>query len=265
MTRYSQLLRSAERANAPTELEGKIEDTIASARAAARLAHSRLEKSRSQQTITVYALGALGVAGIVALGGLALTAGIAMNVRLLCVGLAALAVGISTVLLVSRAQNFGGEADDSIVAVVHSDKQLIKQMQALGRWVVSVEREPDWTARSLLTSMVAEAADAAAASRAREARIRAEARGKIRRHERIRPTNPRVIITTADDRKLRGILADISMSGAKVDGNFPGCRAGTFIMIGSTKAEVIRSLDNGIACKFAVEVPASKFDEDIVL
>lgn len=85
-----------------------------------------------------------------------------------------------------------------------------------------------------------------------------------RRHERLIPRDPRTTLRLSNGREHPATLADISVSGAavRVDVRPP---LGERVIIGSTLAQVVRHLDEGIAVEFARPLRPDDFGPDIIL
>lgn len=86
-----------------------------------------------------------------------------------------------------------------------------------------------------------------------------------RRHERIIPRNPEVILKR--EGRSEGVparLIDVSMSGAavSVESRMP---IGTGVSLGRTPGKVVRHFQGGIAVEFFLSLSPDKFDENIIL
>jgi hypothetical protein len=85
-----------------------------------------------------------------------------------------------------------------------------------------------------------------------------------RRHERLTPRNARTILRLPNGIENAGLLVDVSLSGAAIRTDIrPGL--GSRILVGSTPAQVVRHLDDGIAIEFSRSIRPEDFGPDIVL
>ena len=85
-----------------------------------------------------------------------------------------------------------------------------------------------------------------------------------RRHERITPRSPIVVIRPEGGREVEARLIDISMSGAAIAmENRPPI--GTSVTVGNTPAKVVRHFQGGAAVEFRLTISPDRFDESIVL
>ena len=84
-------------------------------------------------------------------------------------------------------------------------------------------------------------------------------------HQRIVPIERRVVVRTADGRKLIGTIADVSLSGVALTACLPRLATGETAMVGSRRAVVARLWERGIAFRFEHELEPATFDEAIVL
>jgi hypothetical protein len=85
-----------------------------------------------------------------------------------------------------------------------------------------------------------------------------------RRHERLIPRDPRTVLRLSNGKEHPAILADISVSGAAVRVDIRPA-LGSRVIIGSTLAQVVRHLEDGIAIEFARPIRPDDFGPDIVL
>lgn len=85
-----------------------------------------------------------------------------------------------------------------------------------------------------------------------------------RRHERITPSSPGVILRFESGREVAARLIDISMSGAAVATDSKpsiGCP----ITVGSTPGKVVRHFQGGIGVEFRLPLSPDRFSESITL
>ena len=85
-----------------------------------------------------------------------------------------------------------------------------------------------------------------------------------RRHERIIPTNPFTIMLMQDGATHSVRLMDISQSGAAVSCSVPP-QIGLPVVLGKTRARVVRPLEGGFAVEFARPIASHDLDIDTVL
>ncbi len=85
-----------------------------------------------------------------------------------------------------------------------------------------------------------------------------------RRHERLAPRDRYTTLRLANGREFAARLIDISMSGAAITVDYKP-PIGSPVVVGSTPAQVVRVLDNGIAVEFLRMIPAELFSTDITL
>ena len=85
-----------------------------------------------------------------------------------------------------------------------------------------------------------------------------------RRHERIEPRDRSTTVRLANGRVFAASLIDISVSGAAIS---VGCQPaiGSPVVVGSTPAQVVRLLDDGIAVEFLRMIPHDEFGPDTVI
>jgi hypothetical protein len=85
-----------------------------------------------------------------------------------------------------------------------------------------------------------------------------------RRHERIVPRNPRAELRLEDGREYVVRLIDVSLSGAAISTELkPPLDAP--VMVGRTKARVVRHFDGGIAVEFAALLRPDEMDNTVEL
>ena len=85
-----------------------------------------------------------------------------------------------------------------------------------------------------------------------------------RRHERLAPRDRYTTLRLTNGRELAAMLIDISMSGAAISVAYQPA-IGSPVVVGSTPAQVVRLLENGIAVEFLRMIPAEQFSPDITL
>lgn len=85
-----------------------------------------------------------------------------------------------------------------------------------------------------------------------------------RRHERLTPRNPRTTLKLQDGRVHAGMFVDISMSGAAIRTDVRPA-LGARVLVGSTLAQIVRHLEDGVAVEFARSIPPEDFSPEIVL
>jgi hypothetical protein len=80
-----------------------------------------------------------------------------------------------------------------------------------------------------------------------------------RRHDRITPANPIVLMKLPDGREYKCRIVDLSLSGAALalDDQPP---IGSQVFIGKLRAEVVRHSEEGVAVEFAVPQTAESID-----
>lgn len=236
------------------------------AHTASGLARERMQSCRRDRRIVAALTAVVGTAGLVGTVALLLfDVGSASNKVVLGI-LAALAQSAPLVLCTLRAFE-GTDAEANIAIAVESARNVSAQAERLRHLITTaseVSGIPPAT-RFLIDKLLDDLEQAAAAANGRERRIQDETTRGTRRHKRIKPRHDRVIITTADRRKLVASVVDVSQSGAAVEGNIPRVPIGTEVMVGSHKARVVRMLPRGMAFEFVEPIPASLLDENIKL
>ncbi len=243
-----------------TPLERRIDEAAAAVRRSCVAAQQRLERAQSERALKATALAVLGGAGMVELVMLFLNAPPNQGLRYVELALSSLLILGSLTLLAGMARWEDTRANAALDALT-DDRHVLRHAKALR----PLPRVLGDTPSRALELLVGGLEDAAAGSKAREIRIRAETYGAMRRHERITPKETRVVVTTARGQSLRGTILDVSMSGVGIQGNFPGVTKDMVVTVGSRKARVARILSNGIACAFLVEIRDELLDEHIVL
>ena len=83
-----------------------------------------------------------------------------------------------------------------------------------------------------------------------------------RRHDRLVPKNPRVIITLADSTEVVVRLLDVSLSGAAISTHLKP-EIGTAIHVGKIPARVVRYVEGGIALEFSRLMNEDTIDEQL--
>jgi hypothetical protein len=85
-----------------------------------------------------------------------------------------------------------------------------------------------------------------------------------RRHQRVAPRERSTTLRLANGREFAATLIDISMSGAAIS---VGCQpaVGSPVVVGSTPAQVVRLIDDGIAVEFLRVIPPEDFGPDTVI
>jgi len=83
-----------------------------------------------------------------------------------------------------------------------------------------------------------------------------------RTHERIQPRNPHSTLTLPDGREMICKIIDISRSGAAV-AVAAAPAIGALIILGRTRARVVRQFTGGVALEFLRIVPPDEFGADI--
>ena len=229
---------------------------------ASRSASDRLARARRGRRARIGASAGLGAAAVAVFCAFPMMA-FAPPWPLVFTGVSALAALASILLL--RRQAFTTESEEAIAVVIAKDLALGALALRLGKMVALLEAEPAMSAGACLAELLAEADGEAAGSRARETRIRSATNVPSRRHERIVPRHRRVVLTTADNRKLLATVIDVSCSGVAVEGNFPGCGSGQLVRVGAKPARVVRVLSRGLACEFTEIIPIHQLTADIIL
>lgn len=84
-----------------------------------------------------------------------------------------------------------------------------------------------------------------------------------RRHDRIVPKNPRVIVTLQDGTEFVVRLLDVSLSGAAISTHLKP-DIGTPLHIGKIPARVVRYVEGGIALEFSRLMQEETIDEQLV-
>ena len=85
-----------------------------------------------------------------------------------------------------------------------------------------------------------------------------------RRHQRVAPHDRYTTLKLANGREFAARLIDISMSGAAVNVDFQP-PIGSAVVVGSTPAQVVRLLDNGIAVEFMRTIPPEQFSPETTI
>ncbi|MBY0612078.1 MAG: PilZ domain-containing protein [Beijerinckiaceae bacterium] len=83
-----------------------------------------------------------------------------------------------------------------------------------------------------------------------------------RRHDRLVPKNPRVILTLHDNSEVTVRLLDVSLSGAAVATHLKP-ELGTQIYIGKIPARVVRFVEGGIALEFSRLLNEDNIDDQL--
>ena len=85
-----------------------------------------------------------------------------------------------------------------------------------------------------------------------------------RRHERIVPRRPAVVLELGSGRTIETRLIDVSLSGAAVaiDKALP---IGASVTLGRTPGKVVRCFQGGVAVEFFLPLSPDRFDENILL
>lgn len=85
-----------------------------------------------------------------------------------------------------------------------------------------------------------------------------------RRHERVVPASPGVVVRLENGREFVGRLIDLSMSGAavSVEGKLP---IHSSVTLGRTPGRVVRVFQGGIGVQFLLPISPDRFDENLVL
>jgi hypothetical protein len=84
-----------------------------------------------------------------------------------------------------------------------------------------------------------------------------------RRHDRITPTNPIVVMKLPDGREYNCRIIDLSLSGAAlgIDDQPP---IGSQVLVGKLRAEVVRHFDEGVAVEFATAQTIQSIEDNLV-
>jgi hypothetical protein len=85
-----------------------------------------------------------------------------------------------------------------------------------------------------------------------------------RRHERVAPRDRYTTLRLANGREFAARLIDISVSGAAMNVDYQPA-IGSPVVVGSTPAQVVRILENGIAVEFTRMFPADQFGPDTTI
>jgi|tagenome__1003787_1003787.scaffolds.fasta_scaffold20420262_1 hypothetical protein len=85
-----------------------------------------------------------------------------------------------------------------------------------------------------------------------------------RRHERVVPRRPAVVLELANGRAIETRLIDVSLSGAAVAMS-DALPIGTSVTLGRTPGKVVRCFQGGVAVEFLLPLSPDRFDENIVL
>ena len=85
-----------------------------------------------------------------------------------------------------------------------------------------------------------------------------------RRHERVVPRNPAVILKAPRLSEIAGRLIDVSLSGAAVQ-VVHRPPLGTVVTLGSTAGRVVRHFEGGMAVEFLLPLSPDRFDEGVIL
>jgi hypothetical protein len=83
--------------------------------------------------------------------------------------------------------------------------------------------------------------------------------GDQREHVRTRPHDPRTTLTFVDGKVLRGLVTNISRSGAAISADVTP-PPGTELVVGKVAARVVRHLEVGFAVEFASVLQAADAD-----
>jgi len=84
-----------------------------------------------------------------------------------------------------------------------------------------------------------------------------------RRHDRLVPKNPRVVITLPDNTEFVVRLLDVSLSGAAISTHLKP-DIGTPMQIGKIPDRVVRHVEGGIALEFSRLMQESTIDEQLI-
>jgi hypothetical protein len=83
-----------------------------------------------------------------------------------------------------------------------------------------------------------------------------------RRHDRITPTNPVVLMKLPDGREYHCRIIDASLSGAALGMDEPP-PIGSQVLVGKLRAEVVRHFDDGVAIEFATLQTAQSLEQNL--
>jgi hypothetical protein len=83
-----------------------------------------------------------------------------------------------------------------------------------------------------------------------------------RRHDRIVPRNPVVVLTLEDGIKMNVRIIDLSLSGAAISAE-KRPPVNTQVMLGRIPARIVRHLDEGFALEFAHEQSAETLEDSV--
>ena len=83
-----------------------------------------------------------------------------------------------------------------------------------------------------------------------------------RRHDRLVPKNPRVVITLADTSEIVVRLLDVSLSGAAISTHLKP-EIGTAVHVGKIPARVVRYVEGGIALEFSRLMHEDTIDDQL--
>jgi hypothetical protein len=87
-----------------------------------------------------------------------------------------------------------------------------------------------------------------------------------RRHERIKPRRSRTTLILPTGREVIASIVDVSQSGVALTLASPVAPPiGTPVTVGVYKGRVVRMFTHGLAVEFARIIPATEFDENVVL
>lgn len=84
-----------------------------------------------------------------------------------------------------------------------------------------------------------------------------------RRHDRLVPKNPRVVLTMVDNSEITVRLLDVSLSGAAVSTHLKP-DLGTVIHVGKIPSRVVRYVEGGVALEFSRLLHEDTIDEQLV-
>jgi hypothetical protein len=87
---------------------------------------------------------------------------------------------------------------------------------------------------------------------------------EMRRHDRVVPNNPASKITFANGHVLMVNVLEVSLSGATIECEIPP-QEGELVVVGSTKGRVLRVQGEFFAMEFVRLLPATTFDENVIL
>jgi len=85
-----------------------------------------------------------------------------------------------------------------------------------------------------------------------------------RRHERVVPRRPMTEMTMPSGTKHMVRVVDLSQSGAAIASTVK-LEIGTAVVLGKTRARIVRQIDGGFAIEFARPIPSHDLDPDTVL